>query len=163
MAGLEEAAEFFCQIVVMGADENGLADGFGEAQSLFRIGAEVAFVQHRDWHHAGLLGEYEIAVEAARIPIVIQAADEEGHIDIGGERLGLAVIGDSCEEGLTLNDGDDEGGIGLGDGDPVAGDGEVERRACGVLQAAGEFAAGAPIFRFEFEDAAAGAGNSRRG
>ncbi len=36
---------------------------------------------------------------AAWIPIVIQAADEEGHIDIGGERL-------------ALDDGDVEGWTG---------------------------------------------------
>ena len=63
---------------------------------------------------------------------MIQAADEEGHVDIGGERLGL-------------DDGDDEGGIGLGDSDPVAGDGEVERRVRRRRA----------LFRFEFEDAAA--------
>ena len=57
-----------------------------------RIVHEIRLVEHDHGRRAALPCDDEIAFEAARIEVVIEAADEEDSVDVGGDDLLLSGI-----------------------------------------------------------------------
>ena len=106
------------------------------------VGAEVEFVEDDDRRGAALPGRGEVALDAAGAEVVVEAGDEEGAVEVGGEDLLAAGFsgGAAGEAGGAGQNGED-----LRDalirwdtqGDPIPGDGQASRRSL-VAQTAGE-------------------------
>ena len=53
---------------------------------------EVRLVQHDDWRGAAVPGSQQIALDSSRVEIEVEARDEKGDVDVGGEHLLLGGI-----------------------------------------------------------------------
>lgn len=101
--------------------------GFGEGG--VEVGAEIGFIEHDHRAGATFQGHDEEAFEAPRSDGEVEAMDDEGDIDIGGEDLGGGfATGDFAgERGASgedlLDDGTAIAGF-LAEGDPIADLGE---------------------------------------
>ena len=107
-----------------------------------RIGDQVRLVQHDHRRGAALPGDDEIALEAPRIEVVIETADEKHGVDVGSDDLFFGGIAGRAprEPAGPGQHGLDAGVAGLCrrlDGDPVADGGEIGRARGVVPQPSG--------------------------
>jgi hypothetical protein len=107
------------------------------------VGALVGLGQDQDGPGAALPGDHQVPLDAAGVEIVIEAADQQGGVDVGRQDLwGHRQTGCAPREaGPAWEDGADEGarltGIGRAS-DPVANHGPAGRIAGGGPEAAGQ-------------------------
>ena len=125
-AGHHGVVELFDSEADGGADgkDRGSGGGGEALQDLIEIevegGGEVGFVEENDGAGAALLGDDEVALDAALVEVAIEAADDEEDVDVGGEDLlfdcGAGLL--AGEKGFAFEDVFDDGRAGA-EGDPV--------------------------------------------
>ena len=77
-----------------GAGGHGMHLGHGSGQ----VERDVDLVEDDDGRHPALHGQQQVALDAARIEVVVEPRDEEGEVQVGGQDLRSAVGGPTADE-----------------------------------------------------------------
>ena len=126
-----------------GHDRRCPGDCRGFRHAACQIVAEIGFVQHDDRGGAAFGGQGQIAFQAAKVEIAIQAADQKDQVDVGGD--GLLVFapsgGAARKEGAARQHGFDDRLLRpiIARGHPIADDGHAGAVGRAVPEAAAGF------------------------